>query len=625
MCGICGIYNFNREDSVKRITLKSISDTMKHRGPDDEGYYVDKNMGLGHKRLSIIDIQGGHQPMSNEDDTIWIVQNGEIYNYLELRSELSLQGHKFKTHSDTEVIIHLYERYGIACLNKLNGMFAFCLWDKKKRILFLARDRFGIKPLYYYLDDDTFIFASEIKAILKKIKPELNQESLNDYLTFQFCLGDKTLFKGIKKLLPGHRMVIKGRKLITDKYWKLDFNINSSHNEEFFSDRLKVLLEDAVRLTLRSDVPIGAHLSGGLDSSTIVCYASSLLNSRLKTFTGAFRVGKEFDETSYARIISRFANTIHQEIFLRPSDFIKSFQELIYFLDEPVAGPGAFPQYFVSKLASKNVKVVLGGQGGDEAFGGYIRYLIAYFEECIRGAIFQTQDRKKFVVTFESILPNLPQLKEYIPLLQYFWQDGLFGDMDKRYLRLIRKDIEIKELICRDVFKSKSNYSSFGAFCEVFNRPNLNSLINKMTNFDIETLLPALLQVEDRTSMAVSLESRVPLLDHRIVELVASIPPTIKYKGGQSKYIFRQAVKNIVPQEILNRKDKMGFPVPLSQWYKGPLKEFVKDILLGRTTRKRGIYNTAKMQKLIDSERTFGRAIWGLLCLEMWFREFLDK
>lgn len=626
MCGICGVYNFNKEKQVEHLALKRMCDILKHRGPDDEGFYLRKNIGFGHRRLSVIDIESGHQPMPNEDNTVWIVQNGEIYNYLELRENLIFKGHRFKTSSDTEVIIHLYEELGVDCVDKLNGMFAFAIWDSRKKILFLARDRLGIKPLYYYFDREKFIFASEIKAILKGygIKPELNPEGLNDYLAFQFCIGDKTLFKGIKKLLPGHTLIIKDRDIKTKKYWDLEFNIDTGHTENYFRKKLMALIKDSVRLNLRSDVSVGAHLSGGIDSSTVTCCASSFLGGQLNTFTGVFREGKEFDETYYARRVSKFTKARYRQVYINPQDFIKSFPKLIYLLDEPVAGPGVIPQYFVSKLASENVKVVLGGQGGDEVFGGYTRYLILYLEECMRGSILETQQRGKFVATLSSILPNLPQLRGYEPLMQYFFKDGLFDSMDKRYFKLIRRDADMDGLISKDVFSVKRHYAPFVEFQRIFNQPGISSLINKMTNFDIKTLLPALLHVEDRMSMGVSLESRVPLLDHRIVELAASIAPTTKFKGGQAKYILKQAVKNILPKEILNRKDKMGFPVPFSEWCKGPLKSFVREMLTDTKTKKRGIFNIKNIERCLESERRYGRTIWGILCLEMWFRTFID-
>ena len=632
MCGIAGIINFNTGDKVDQDVLELMTDAIKHRGPDDEGFYFDNSVGFGHRRLSIIDIEGGHQPMTNEDETIWIVYNGEIYNYLELRRDLAGKGHKFKTHSDTEVIIHLYEEYNEKCLERLNGMFAFALWDKTKKRLFAARDRLGIKPFYYYFDETKFIFASEIKAILKHpdIKAEPNWNGILDYLTFQFCLGDKTLFNGIKKLLPGHYLVLHpqdpGNNLSIHKYWDLDFTIDTYHTEDFFNDKLLRLVEDSVRLRLRSDVPLGANLRGGLDSSTITFIASSLLDSdsALKTFTGGFREGSDYDETDYAKIVSKFANTEYFEIYPTASDFIETLPKLIYYLDEPVAGPGVFPQYFVSKLASENVKVVLGGQGGDEIFGGYARYLVGYLEQCLKGAIFETQEEGKYVVTLDSIIPNLTLLQQYKPMLQYFWSNGLFEPMDRRYFKLIDRSNGLENLITEDLLKMRKNYSVFDSFQQILNNPNTSSYLNKMTHFDIKTLLPALLQVEDRTSMAVSLESRVPLLDHRIVELIASMPPTMKFRGGATKYIFKRAIRNVVPKEVLDRKDKMGFPVPLSEWYQDSLKGFLQEILLSDRAKERGIYNMNSIESAIATERKFGRQVWGLLCLELWFREFID-
>ncbi|MFC2056722.1 asparagine synthase (glutamine-hydrolyzing) [Chloroflexota bacterium] len=629
MCGIAGIANRDTIKPVERRSLKLMTDIINHRGPDDEGYYIDGNIGLGHKRLSIIDLKTGHQPMSNEDGTVWIVLNGEIYNYLELRQELLIKGHDFKTNSDTEVVIHLYEEYGTRCIDRLNGMFAFSIWDKNNKKLFAARDRLGIKPFYYNFDSQSFVFSSEIKAILKypNIPRSVNYEGIADYFTLQMCLGDKTMFQGIKKLLPGHYMIldVPSFTLKISQYWEIDYSINDEHTEDYFSDSLLALIEDAVKIQLRSDVAVGTHLSGGLDTSIITCLASKLYGSRIKTFTGGFKEGKEFDETDYAKIVARFANTEYSEVFCTASDFAETLPSLIYFLDEPVAGPGVFPQYCVSKLASKNVKAVLGGQGGDEVFGGYTRYFIAYLEQCLKGAIFQTQEGGKYVATLDALIPNLPTLQNYVPMLQYFWEDGLFESMDKRYFRLIDRSNGENGLLSKD-FRDEINsrYSTFDIFQQDFNMPGPTSYINKMARFDIKNQLPALLQVEDRTSMAVSLESRVPLLDHRIAELAASMPPSIKFLGGDNKHILRKAVSNIIPNEILQRKDKMGFPVPLNGWLENELKDFVQSILLSDKAKSRKMYNREEVEKAVGRKSKFSRQIWGLLCLELWFREFID-
>ena len=629
MCGICGIYNFLGDSFIEEHILKIMARSMRHRGPDDEGFYIDRHIGLGHQRLSIIDLtEAGHQPMTNEDSRFWIVFNGEIYNYLELRQELISKGHKFRSHSDTEVILHLYEDLGPACVNKLNGIFAFAIWDQLEKTLFAARDRFGVKPFYYIYRKGTFCFASEIKAFFhaKILEPELCYEGLLDYFTFQFCLGNKTLFKNILKLMPGHYLFLNADgTLIISKYWDLDFNIDTHHTEEYFEHQLLRLLEDSVRLQLRADVPVGAHLSGGLDSSTVACLASSLLGVSIHTFSGGFKEGPQYDETHYARIVADQIGSQHHEIFPTENDFVDALPRLMYFMDEPAAGPGLFPQFYVSKMAAKHVKVVLGGQGGDEIFGGYMRYLIAYLEECIKGCIEGTQQDDRYVVSFESIIPNLTQLQTYIPMLSYFWKDGLFEVSEKRYFRLIDRSSEVQHLLILDVLQKDSNYNPFDLYCELFSEGNVKSLINKMIRFDMKTLLPALLQVEDRTSMAVSLESRVPILDHRIAELVASMPPKIKYKGGRSKRIFREVVQHIVPKEILDRKDKMGFPVPLNEWYqRDPVKSFVCETLLGERARRRGIFNFNKLEDILKSERPYGRTIWALLCLELWFQQFID-
>jgi len=627
MCGICGILYIDPQRNVDEPMLRQMAQTMRHRGPDDEGLYIKGNVGLGHQRLSIIDLSPlGQQPMSNEYNNIWIVYNGEIYNYLELRQQLLARGHCLRSYTDTEVILHLYEDEGPRCVERLNGMFAFAIWDARYNLLFAARDRFGIKPFYYVLQNGFFIFASEIKALLKTglIQPEINPKGLADYLTFQFCLEEKTLFQDIYELKPGYTLLLKpDGTLFLNKYWDIDFAIDTDHTDSYFEHQLLMLLEDAVRLQLRSDVPIGAHLSGGLDSSTIVCLASALLGAPIMTFSGGFDLPK-YNEMAYARIVAQNAGSEHYEIVPSAYDFVEVMPLLIYYMDEPEAGPGIFPQYFVSKLASQYVKVVLGGQGGDEIFGGYSRYLIAYLEQCIKGGIEGTQEDSNYIVTFESILPNLIQLKGYEPLLRYFWQDGLFESEDRRYFRLITRS-DARNLVNPDLLPSKQEYDPFEAFREIYNSACCKSLINRMTRFDIKTWLPALLHVEDRTSMAVSLESRVPLLDHRIVELVGSMPPIIKYKGGRSKYIFRQVARHVVPSEIYNRTDKMGFPVPLNEWYRqGPVSEFVNETLLGGQTRLRGFINTEKVEYILGNQQPFSREIWALVCLELWMEIFVD-
>ena len=627
MCGIVG--RINSTEQVTEEILRCMIDAVAHRGPDGEGTYIDENVGIAHKRLSIIDPKNGQQPMCNEDGTVWVTFNGAVYNYLEIRQELVQRGHDVKTYSDTEVIIHAYEEYGEKCVEKFNGMFAFVIYDKNKNKIFGARDRFGIKPFYYYSDEDKFIFASEIKAIIanKEVKREVNIEGIRDYIVFQFTLGKKTLFKNIFKLEPGNYFTIDLNKSVKPKivqYWDLEFNYDTYHTEDYFVDKLKFLIDDSIRLRLRSDVELGTYLSGGLDSSTTTIIASDCLgNNGLKTFTGKFAEGREYDESYYAKVVAEHANAQYHEITMNAKQFKDNIEDIIYYLDEPGAGPGVFPQYMVSKLASEHVKVVLGGQGGDEIFIGYARYLVAYLEECLKGAIFETADKDKYAVTLESIAPNLSLLKTYSPMIQNFMKDGMFEPQSKRYYRILDRSNGMSNLFNLDVLES-SKYSPYDEFEGIFNREDIKSYVNRMTYFDLKASLPALLQVDDRTAMAWGLESRLPFLDYRIAELFASIPPNMKFKGGKSKAIFKKAIKNVLPEEVLNRKDKMGFPVPLVEWYNGELKEYVEEILLGEKTRQRGIYNVEEIEKLLEKETKFSRITWGLLCLELWFRKFMD-
>lgn len=629
MCGICGIWHRDASQPVDPEQLARMSRTLRHRGPDDEGVHIDGPLGLAHRRLSIVDLSpNGRQPMSNEDGRLWIVFNGMIYNYLELREPLAAGGHRFRSQTDTEAILHLYEDEGPACVRRLNGMFAFAVWDARERTLFAARDRFGVKPFYYAEADGAFLFGSEIKALLASglVAPRLNPEGLADYLTFQFCLGDKTLFRGVRRLPPGHTLTVgaDGAPRVA-KYWDLDFDIDTAHDEAHFAERLRGLLEDTARLQLRADVPLGAHLSGGLDSSTVVCLAAAAQRRPIRTFTGGFREGPAYDETGHAAAVARHVGAEPHEVFPTPQDFVDTLPRLMWHMDEPAAGPGVFPQYIVSRLAREHVKVVLGGQGGDEVFGGYTRYLIAYLEQCLKGGIQGTQEERKFVVTFDSILPNLGQLRGYEPLMQHAWREGLFGPEDRRYFRLIDRSERTGGLIDPGCLPDRDAYDPYEAFRELFTAAGCRSLINKMTWFDMKTLLPALLQVEDRTSMAVGLESRVPLLDHRIAELVASMPPGVKYKGGRSKHIFRRAIRGLVPEAVERRTDKMGFPVPLNEWYRRePVRGFVRDVLLGPRARGRRLYRAERIEPLLDDERPYGRGLWGMLCLELWMQAFFD-
>lgn len=629
MCGIAGAFSLNTKDLGPRV--RKAMDVIRHRGPDDDGLFEDKlnngSIALGHVRLAIIDPEFAKQPVFNEDESVVCVFNGCIYNYLELRRDLLQDGHKFKTHSDTEVIVHAYEKWGEECLQYFNGAFAIVIWDRKKQQLFVARDRMGIKPFYYYYDGKSLVFGSEIKAILATdlVKAEVNNAGLEDYLTFQLCLGEKTLFKNIKKIMPGHYFTFKpGGDVNLVQFWDIHFNLDNDHTEDYFINRIQFLLEDAVGLRLRSDVPIGAYLSGGLDSSAIVSTACNLLSgSTMKTFTGAFKESKDFDETEYAKEVARVSGAEYMEIFMTPDKFPETMDKLIWHMDEPAAGPGGFPQFLVSQLATKHVKVVLSGEGGDEMFVGYARYLVAYLEECLKGAIFETADRGHYVATLGTIVPNLSLLQKYVPMLDSFWKEGLFGDFAHRYFHLMDRSGSMSSLFNPQFFGSRERI--FSDFEKIFNNREAASFVNKILYFDIKTHLQALLHLDDRVNAAWSLESRAPLLDHRLVELVGSISPVIKFKNGETKYMFKKAIKQILPEKVFNRKDKMGFPVPLSQWYQNELKDYLHDTLLSEKARQRGIFDVDAMERMITKESKYGRAVWGALCLELWFRHYIDN
>ncbi len=627
MCGFVGIIHKDRS-SVDEHLLENMAQPIAHRGPDGEGCYMNSHVGFFHKRLAIIDLETGQQPMLSENNAI--VFNGEIYNYIELREKLVKKGHQFKTTSDTEVILKSYYEYGPDAVKEFNGMFAFLLHDPSNNRIIAARDHFGIKPLYYYMDKDRILFGSEIKAILAHpdVTAEYDQNSLQDYLTFQFVLGDRTLFKNIYKIKPGHLLIIDQQNFDLKQvpYWSPDFNVDTYHTEAYFINELQLLLEDAVKIQLRSDVPVGAYLSGGMDSSLITTMASRLVPAgTFSTFSGAFHEGPEFSELQYVDEVVNDSQTCSYTIHPTADDFIKYFPDLIYHLDEPVAGPGLFPQYMVSKLAGSKVKVVLGGQGGDEIFGGYARYVIAYLEQAIKGAILQTTEEGEHIVSLKTILPNLAGIKQYLPMLKQFLSTGTFDPMDRRYFHLINRMNGSTSYFTGDFLSQYNQDTIFSRFQNLFNGPNTHSYFNKMTHFDLFGSLPALLQVEDRMSMAASIESRVPLLDRRIVDLVAKMPPAMKFKGGEMKYLLKKATQHILPAKILNRTDKMGFPVPFHLWSQNEAKSFIQDTVLSSKARQRGIFDPQSIEKMITSEQPYGRQLWGVLSLELWFNQFIDN
>ena len=627
MCGIAGIVQLNLQptNNVSHY-LKVMDGIQKHRGPDGTGYFINetKSVGFAHQRLSIIDLSTGDQPMTDGYGNT-ICYNGEVYNYIELRKELS--GYDFITSSDTEVILAAYRKWGHDCVNHLRGMFAFAIWNEKEQYLFIARDRFGIKPFYYTIQNNTFYFASEVKTLLPFIEDvQINKTALKDYLYFQLYLGDYTLIDDITELPPAHTLYIKNGNLKIEKYWEVYYNLDFTKSPKYFEERLHELIYESIQLHTRSDVPIGSYVSGGIDSSIIASVASKTSHNKdpFLGFTGKFTYSELYDESAYARKLAQKANIGLHEIDITSNDFINSIEDVIYHLDYPVAGPGSFPQYHVSKLASQHRKVVLGGQGGDEIFGGYTRYLIAYFEQCIKGAIDNTLHNGNFVVTYESIIPNLVSLQNYKPLLKEFFKDGLFNPIDERYFRLINRAPDLKSEI---KWNELGGYTPFDSFSKIFNGANVGkeSYFDKMTHFDFKTLLPALLPVEDRMSMAHGIESRVPFLDHPIVEFAATMPADIKFKDGTLKMILTNTMRNELPIEILERKNKMGFPVPLNDWMGNELKEFIGDIFNSQNAKTRGYFNNNEILNGLNSESKFGRKVWGLLSLEIWYKQFYDN
>lgn len=597
-----------------------------HRGPDGEGIWTHTagHVGFAHRRLSIIDLSTGDQPMKDSGGN-WVVFNGEIYNYLELRKEIGED--LFKTHSDTEVILYAYRKWCTDCVNHFRGMFSFGLWDESKQMLFFACDRFGIMPFYYATVGDVLYFASKAKALLPFL-PEIDIDvnGLKDYLVFQFCLAGKTLFSGIREFLPAHRMIVKNGSITVERYWEVYYNIDYDHTAKYFTEKLRAMLDESVAYHVRSDVHIGAYISGGVDSTSVAALGSKEPHKdTLLGFIGKFAAhGENYDETRYALDAAKQHGIPLHEIDITSKDFVSSIRKIIYHLDYPVAGPGSFPQYMVSSLAAKHRKVVLGGQGGDEIFGGYVRYLIAYFEQCIKRAIDGTLRGGNFVVTYESIIPNLVALKQYTPMLKDFFSDDLFDPIDSRYYRLVNRAPTLKNEIRWDEL---GEYHPFETFQSIFHGPNVakEAYFDSMTHFDFKTLLPALLQVEDRMSMAHGLESRVPLLDHLIVEFTATIPADVKFKNGTLKMLYLNAVEDVLPGSIRSRKNKMVFPVPLTEWFAGDLKDFVGDIFTQQRARQRQFFNSDEIVCGLSHESKFGRKVWGLFSLELWHEEFLDK
>ncbi len=624
MCGLCGVIHL-RGTPVPALTerLDRMNLLQAHRGPDGEGRWVHHAgmAGFGHRRLRIIDLETGAQPMRDDASGCVITFNGEIYNYRELRHELGAT--EFHTASDTEVILRAWLRWGPACVTRLRGMFAFAIWDERDGTLFAARDRFGVKPFYYTAQQELLHFASEAKALLPFLpRVDTDVDGLRDYLTFQFCLGGKTLFEGVRELPPGHSLTVRRGVVTESRYWDLRFELDFSHRAGWFEERTRQLLDDAVRTHLQADVPVGAYISGGIDSGVVATLAARH-DPSLVAFTGTYAMGADYDEAHHATAVANHAGVTMHTRQITVDDFVRDIGAVMYHLDYPVAGPGSFSQFEVSALAATHRKVVLGGQGGDEIFGGYTRYLLAYFEQCIKAAIDGTSGNGNFIVSYESIIPNLTALRNYKPMMQEFWRDGLFAPMSERYFRLINRAPHLGDAIRWNEVGPPTGFDTFSA---IFDAPNLqpSSYFDRMTCFDVKTQLPALLHVEDRMSMAHGIEARVPMLDHPLVEFAATMPADVKFANGELKRSLLQVARGLLPDSVTERKDKMGFPTPFTEWSRGPARDFVCDVLTTRTARTRQYVDNARVVELAARESRFGRNLWGLFSLELWQQTFHD-
>ncbi len=618
MCGICG---FNWED---RNLIKKMTSILKHRGPDDKGYYITKNLSLGHRRLSIIDLKTGKQPIYNEDKSIVIIFNGEIYNYKELKQELENKNHKFYTDTDTEVLVHLYEEYPInKFLNKLNGMFAFAIYDSKKKLLLLARDRLGIKPLYYYFNNKKFMFSSEIKSILldKEIKREVNKEVLKNYLTFRFIPWENTLFKNIKKLLPGYYLIYKNKKIIAKKYWDLSYNIEN-RSENYFIKKLKQELTESIKKRLMSDVPLGAFLSGGIDSSTIVALMSKLTKEPVKTFSVGFGTSDPKEELKPSKLIADYFNTDHKEIIVKENTS-KLLPKIIYHYDEPLADPASIPLYIMSKYTKKKATVALIGEGADEQLAGYMQYKFMLLNKKFK---FIPNPIKK---TFVKLIPK-SLLNKFFKYTESLGEEGLkrfnkfisdVNDKAKSYLDLVsifNKDELLKLGLNYDISKKLNQF--------YFN--NKNHLLSQLLYLENKTLIPEdrCLKV-DKMTMAHSIEARVPFLDHKLVEFATSLPVNLKLKFFTEKYILRKAMKPYLPKFTIKRK-KERFFVPIDSWFKGELMDIAKNLLSKENISKHN-FNYNYIQKIFNnykkSKLFYSRQLWTLITYELWYKIYIEQ
>jgi asparagine synthase (glutamine-hydrolysing) len=616
LCGICGVVGISDKELIKKMC-----DVIQHRGPDDHGYFIDDKVCLGNRRLSIIDIAGGHQPIHNEDESIWITYNGEIYNFLELKNELERKGHRFYTNSDTETIIHCYEEYGDECPKKLRGMFGFAIWDKKRKMLLLARDRLGKKPLYYTVIDGNFIFASEIKSILQYegVKREVNPRALHHFLTLQYVPGPDTMFKGIFKLPQGCILTYQNGRIKISKYWDINMKISEEGNEEYYSKKILDLFKESVKIRLMSEVPLGVYLSGGIDSSAVTGVMSTLIDEPVKTFTVGF--GHPTDEFKYAKIVADRFDTDHKELTVKAKS-VEILPKVIWHFDEPVADPAALPTFLMSQATKKYVTVVLVGEGGDEVFAGYPKYKIMrnlkHYKKRIP-KVLRGKFSSKSLTFLAKILPD-SKTKKYIDFAAGFipsWEND-----SESYLKMCSpgfNEEEKMELYSREFKEKMKNENTVNVLKPYFKR-NID-FVNKMVAFDMKVwMCDRLLMKVDKMTMAYSIEARAPFLDQVLVNFANRMPMNLRI----GKYIFKKAMKDILPKEILERR-KHAFVVPISTWFDKELKDLASEILMklhrGEYFKKKYIdgHILRNTKKLMHDHQ-----IWNLLNFEIWYKIFIE-
>jgi len=628
MCGICGKLQLDGQGLVEPELIERMMATISHRGPDGQGKYINGPIGLGHTRLAIIDLNTGAQPISNEDKSVWVVFNGEIYNFKELRAELVQKGHAFHTTTDTEVIVHLYEEYGIESVSRLRGMFAFGLWDQKEKTLLLARDRLGIKPLYFINTGKAILFASEIKALLTdpSVPCQVDPQSIDKFLTHLCLPGRDTLWKGIQKVEPGFCLIAKGKEIKLKQYWDLRFTDGKKWKSlEQASEALYDLVKKTVCEHMMSDVPVGFLLSGGVDSTVVLSCVANEANNKISTFTMGFDDAAFEDERIYARLAAQRFGTDHHEISITPKEFWDFLPSLAWHMEEPVCDPPAVSLHYVSKLARQHVKVVLSGEGGDEAFGGYLTYRNFQFMEKVKSMVGPFEGALSDMVDAAGRFPPLRKIRKFAPFIKTDLADYYYSRTASPFSFFNRNK---RELYTADLYATTDRERSLEPIRNLFARIHGEPLLNQMQYIDTKTSLPDDLLIKaDRMTMVNSMELRVPFLDHEVLEFAAGLPTDYRVKRLTTKRILKHAFRNHIPKEIINRK-KAGFPLPIERWIKKELRNQVREILLSRKCLDRGYFRKEGVEKMLamsDAGHTLTKEIFSLLTLELLHVQFIDQ